>query len=156
MTDEASMRSMVQAILTVAAGAKVGSIALPLLGGGSAGWPIALAAKAQIAKLVDAALTGSAGSTLKVSLLTADALHLTLLAASIHMCCLQACCTRFSLFYWLKHMTGSTGSTLKVSLPLINALQLILRMPSMHTWVRRSLSCILLQHAGIGPTSLFW
>ena len=67
------MQSMVQAILTVAADAKVDSIALPLLGCGQAGWPIALAAKAQIAELVEAALTGSAGSTLKVSLHTANA-----------------------------------------------------------------------------------
>lgn len=64
--DEASMQSMVQAVLDVAAQAGVTAIAMPLLGAGKAQWPVRLAAKAHAAKILNAAYCQSGGTRLKV------------------------------------------------------------------------------------------
>ena len=64
--DEASMQSMVQAVLDVAAQAGVNTLAMPLLGAGRAQWPLIPAAKAHVAKVLAAAYCRPVGTRLKV------------------------------------------------------------------------------------------
>lgn len=63
--DQASMQSVVQAVLSAAAKAGITTLAMPLLGAGLARWPM-LVAKAQVAEVLQAAHHRSGGTRLQV------------------------------------------------------------------------------------------
>ena len=65
--DVASMRSMVEAVLDVAAQAGVTTLAMPLLGAGLAQWPVLAAAKAHVAEVLETAYYKPEGTRLEVS-----------------------------------------------------------------------------------------
>ena len=64
--DQASMQSMFQAVLSAAAKAGITTLAMPLLGAGLARWPMLVAAKAQVAEVLQAAHHRSGGTRLQV------------------------------------------------------------------------------------------
>ena len=112
--DEDCMRRMVWSVLDVAAQARVTSVALPLLGAGIAGWPIAVAAKAHIEEVLEMAEQDLAGSSLKVGLY---------FSCSIYLSCCHCSCTaefaeRCSSFQSMSSHYCNTGSLLRVSFPL--------------------------------------
>ena len=65
-SDAASLRSLMQAVFTSAGTVGARALALPLLGGGSAGWSLPVAAKAIVAQVVNAANKCTLGEQLRV------------------------------------------------------------------------------------------
>jgi len=64
--DAASLRSLMQAVLSSAETVGARALALSLIGGGTAGWALPVAAKAIVAQVVDAANKCTLGDQLRV------------------------------------------------------------------------------------------
>ncbi len=65
-SDAASLQSLMQAVLSSAETVGARALALPLIGGGTAGWSLPVAAQAIVAQVVDAANKCMLGDQLRV------------------------------------------------------------------------------------------